>query len=29
VMVDDLAKDYISNLQIVAEKIAEGLSGNG
>ena len=29
VMVDDLAKDYIDNLQIVAEKIAEGLSGNG
>jgi zinc transport system substrate-binding protein len=29
VMVDDLSKDYIDNLQTVAEKIAEGLSADG
>lgn len=29
VLVDDLARDYVDNLEIVAEKIAEGLSGNG
>jgi zinc transport system substrate-binding protein len=29
VLVDDLAEDYLNNMQLVADKISEGLSANG